>query len=311
MKKLIWGLFVLVLLSNCRQDQPQPKSISDILLENEELGMLRSAISYAGLQDAFKTSTVTLFAPTDEGFKAAGFADVSAITALSPEQVRLLLQNHIITKKVTTQDMQEGVLYPTSMMSGARLFLSYLNGVPYLNEAKTTKVDLAATNGVVHIINKAIPVPNRSLAQILKNTPDYSLFRAAATRAVVADPRLAVFTDTTIREAAEKAYTIFLPTNQAMTTGKFSQTEIAATSPVVLARLVSYHIALSRYFSAFIGNSNVQMFDASYITSLKSTPTGITIANPNTPAITPSKLTKTDIIATNGLIHQIDKVLIP
>jgi uncharacterized surface protein with fasciclin (FAS1) repeats len=78
----------------------------------------------------------------------------------------------------------------------------------------------------------------------------------------------------------------------------------------VLARVVSYHIALSRYFSSLMPNGNLAMFDASYTTVLDVKPTGIKITGRGNPT-PPANVTKTDITATNGIIHVIDKVLIP
>ncbi len=315
MKKLIGGfLLIFSVVSGCKQDDPQPKSISDVLIEETDLGMLRAAIEHAGLQDAFKTSSLTLFAPSDEGFKASGFADAAAITALPAEQVRALITNHVLTSKLATETMPLGQNNPIKMMSGARLFLSNIDGTPYLNQAKGTKSNLVGTNGVIHIINRVIPIPNQSLAQIIKNTPDFSLFRQAARRAATGmggDARLAIFYADTLKTGpVEPAYTMFVPTNQAMIAAKLSQGEISVANPANLARIVSYHIALSRYFSIFLPNATLNMFDASYTTTVENKATGIKITGRGNPT-PPANVTKTDITATNGVIHIIDKVLIP
>jgi uncharacterized surface protein with fasciclin (FAS1) repeats len=312
MKNLIGGLLLLfVMVSGCKQDAPQPKSMSDVLLEENDLGILRAAIKHAGLEDAFKTSSLTLFAPSDEGFKASGYADAAAITALPPEQVRALITNHVLTSKLATESMPLGQNNPLKMMSGARLFLSNIDGTPYLNQAKGTKSNLVGTNGVIHIINRVIPIPSQSLAQIIKNTPDFSLFRQAARRALLSEPRLAIFySDTLNTGPVDPAYTMFIPTNQAMIAAKLSQGEISAASPINLARIVSYHIALSRYFSTFLPNGSLNMFDASYTTNVENKTTGLKITGRGNPT-PPANITKTDITATNGVIHTIDKVLIP
>lgn len=318
MKKLIGGFLLLFsIVSGCKQDAPQPKSISDLLIEETDLGMLRAAIKHAGLEDAFKTSSLTLFAPSDEGFKASGFADAAAITALPADQVRALITNHVLTSKLATATMPLGQNNPVKMMSGARLFLSNIDGIPYLNQGKGTKYNLLGTNGVVHIINRVIPVPNQSLAQIIKNTPDFSLFRQAIRRAANipglsgGDSRLALFyTDTLNTGPVEPGYTMFIPTNQAMIAAKLSQGEISVASPANLARIVSYHIALSRFFSTFLPNSTLNMFDASYTTIVENKGAGIKITGRGNPT-PPANVTKTDITGTNGIIHTIDKVLIP
>lgn len=312
MKKLIGGfLLIFSVVSGCKQDDPQPKSISDVLIEETDLGMLRAAIEHAGLQDAFKTSSLTLFAPSDEGFKASGFADAAAITALPAEQVRALITNHVLTSKLATETMPLGLNNPIKMMSGSRLFLSTIDGTAYLNQAKGTKSNLIGTNGVVHIINRVIPIPTQSLAQIIKNTPDFSLFWQAARRAVTGDTRLGtILNDTLGRGPIDPTYTIFVPTNQAMIAAKLSQGEISVANPTNLARIVSYHIALSRYFSPFLPNATLNMFDASYTTIVENKATGIKVTGRGNPT-PPANVTKIDITGTNGVIHIIDKVLIP
>lgn len=313
MKKFI-GCFFLIALAfiGCRQDEPQPKSISDILLGEDNLTILRAAITHAGLQDAFKTSTVTLFAPTDEGFKAAGYADASAITALPPEQVRALITNHVITSNYPSSGMKLGAQNPVSMLSRARLYLSYNDGIAYLNQARANKLDLTATNGVVHVINGVVPIPLHSLGQLLKNTPEFSLFRAALMKAVGSDARLKVFTDSTGANPLDPSYTLFLPANSAMEAAGLTLTRInsSAVSSASLANLVSYHIALSRFFSPNLPSGNLPMFDASFTTFVAKSSTGIKITGRGAPS-TPANVTKADVTATNGVIYVIDRVLYP
>jgi len=182
--------------------------------------------------------------------------------------------------------------------------------VPYLNQAKGTRSDLLATNGVIHIVNKVVPIPTQTLAQIIKATPDFSLFREAARRAVLSDPRLAAFADTIVPATSQSGYTMFLPTNQAMIAAKLSKDEITATSPIILARVVSYHIALSRFFSPLIPSGTLPMFDASNTTTIDARNTPIKITGKGNP-VPAANVTKVDITATNGVIHVVDKVLFP
>lgn len=313
MKKFIGCFFIVVLaLSGCRQDEPQPKSISDLLLEEDNLSILRAAITHAGLQDAFKTSTVTLFAPTDEGFKAAGYADASAITALPAEQVRALITNHVITSNYPSTSMKLGAQNPVIMMSKARLYVSLNDGVVFLNQAKASKLDLTATNGVIHVINGLIPIPQQSLGQLLKNTAEFSLFRAALLKAIPSDTRLKVFADSTGASPLDPSYTMFVPRNQAMEAAGLTLAKInsSAVSSASLATLVSYHIAISRFFSQNLPSGNFNMLDASYTTVIDKATGGIKITGRGAPT-TPAVVTKADVTATNGVIYVIDRVLYP
>ncbi|MEZ4905031.1 MAG: fasciclin domain-containing protein [Spirosomataceae bacterium] len=308
MKNYIFSLlFLLIGLLGCKQDDPQPKSMSDVLLDQPDLSMLRAAIEYSGLQDAFKTSSLTLFAPNDDAFNAAGITNVTVFT---PEQVRALLRNHILTQKLPTETMPLGQNNPIKTFLGTQLFLSNIDAVPYLNQAKGIRANLVATNGVIHIMDNIVPIPTKTLAQIIKASPDFSLFREASRRATLSDPRLAAFADTIVPTPSQTGYTMFLPTNQAMIAAKLSKDEIAATSPIILARVVSYHIALSRFFSTLMPTGTLPMFDASNTTSIDARTRPIKITGRGNP-VPAANVTKTDITATDGVIHVIDKVLIP
>lgn len=313
---LIALLLTGLVLTQCKQDEPQPKSISDLILEQSDLGVFRAALQHTGLTDALKTGTFTVFAPSDEAFKAAGIADAAGVTSQSAEAVRLLLRNHIINENLPKANMKLGVgSNVPKMMSGATLFLSNVDSGIFLNQAKATTVDLQATNGTVHVINRVIPVPStRGIGQVVRNTPNYSLFRRAFERAIVGNPTLAEFwADST--GVRGQIYTIFIPTNAAMEAAGFTTARIVAETPTNLARIVGYHIARGRYFSSLIPK-DLPMFDATFSITTDVKPNGvfqiIGRGNPTTGAnANPATVTQADIQVNNGLVNVIDKVLIP
>ena len=74
LKKINLLSFVLLalIIVSCKQDDIKPQSVSDILTDSPDFSILNSAVKYAGFQDAFKTSQLSLFAPNDAAFKASG-----------------------------------------------------------------------------------------------------------------------------------------------------------------------------------------------------------------------------------------------
>ena len=92
-------LFLLVFSLSCQKRDEAvavPQTITDRILEDSQFGLFRIAMAHAGVSDALKAGNLTLFAPTDAAFQAAGLATEAAIKALSPEQVRTLVLYHLL-----------------------------------------------------------------------------------------------------------------------------------------------------------------------------------------------------------------------
>ncbi|WP_460640011.1 fasciclin domain-containing protein, partial [Larkinella harenae] len=74
---------MLVTLASCNKDDttdpPAPQTITDIVVSNNDFSLLEAAVVRAGLADALRSGTLTVFAPTNAAFQAAGFANEAAI----------------------------------------------------------------------------------------------------------------------------------------------------------------------------------------------------------------------------------------
>ena len=71
----IFLLFTLSILISCTDDEAttEKKSVVDIVTNDPNFSLLEAAVVHANLVDALKSETITVFAPTDQAFKAAGF----------------------------------------------------------------------------------------------------------------------------------------------------------------------------------------------------------------------------------------------
>ena len=303
----IFSLIVL-LLANCRRDDPQPKSISDVLLADEEFSTLRTVIEYAGLTDAFKTGYgFTLFAPTNAAFQASGFADAAAITsALSVGQARSVLQYHLLRQKNLSSDFKNGLNYATKTFADTNTaYLSNLDARLFINGAKVVKTDLEATNGVVQGIDRVLAFPSGDWLSTLRNNPDLSLAFAVFDRALKNNP-----TNPLLAQLNNKSetFTFFLPNNKAMEAAGLNKVTIEKTAPALLATFVLTHTARGRYFTGTIGGTLALIDSGRAVTIAASATRVITLKSQN--MAIPATIIQPDLIATNGVIHVIDKVLV-
>ena len=97
------SVFALVLTAACDDkddDAADAKTITQIVVDGADFTLLEAAVVRAGLADALSTGSLTVFAPTDAAFRAAGFADVNAINNTPVATLQAVLQYHVIGSKV-------------------------------------------------------------------------------------------------------------------------------------------------------------------------------------------------------------------
>ncbi|TGD43138.1 fasciclin domain-containing protein [Pseudotabrizicola sediminis] len=134
------------------------KDIVDTAVAAGSFNTLAAALTAAGLVDTLKgEGPFTVFAPTDEAFAAlpAGTVD----TLLLPEnkdQLIAILTYHVVPGAVMSTDLTEGMTAAT--VNGADVTIT-LDGGAKVNGATITTADIAASNGVIHVIDTVIMPP--------------------------------------------------------------------------------------------------------------------------------------------------------
>ncbi len=130
------------------------KDIVDTAKAAADMKTLVTLLDKAGLVEELKgKGPFTVFAPTDEAFKKLG-AKVDELQ--KPEkkaELRTLLQNHIVKGKVMAADLKTKKDIQT--LGGAMLKVD-AKGAVMIETAKVTKADVAAGNGVIHVIDGVI-----------------------------------------------------------------------------------------------------------------------------------------------------------
>ncbi|MEZ5790305.1 MAG: fasciclin domain-containing protein, partial [Nitratireductor sp.] len=113
---------------------------------------LVAAVQAAGLVDTLKgEGPFTVFAPTDEAFAALPAGTVEDL--LKPEnkdKLVKILTYHVLPGKVMSTDLQDEMMAKT--VEGEEVKIDLDNG-PMVNDAKVVTADVAADNGVIHVID--------------------------------------------------------------------------------------------------------------------------------------------------------------
>jgi uncharacterized surface protein with fasciclin (FAS1) repeats len=136
------------------------KDIVETAIAAGNLTTLISAVKTAGLTDTLTgKGPFTVFAPTDEAFKRL---PVGALDALIRDSAKLkaVMSYHVIKGHVLAKDVKSGEVMT---LQGSPLTASVSSSGVEVNGARVKQADIAATNGVIHVIDAVIMPKNWQL----------------------------------------------------------------------------------------------------------------------------------------------------
>ena len=151
-----WLVAAAVLaLAGCATRQG-PVSVADILSSNTELSALNSLVIKAGLVETLKqTGPYTVFAPTNAAFAKVPAKTMSELGS-DPARLKAVLSYHVIPSKLSAAEVKNANV---KTVNGANVALSKSGEFVTVEDAIVEKSDMAATNGVVHIIDGVLIPP--------------------------------------------------------------------------------------------------------------------------------------------------------
>lgn len=299
------------ILFSCNKDDNPPASntIADVVVSNPDFSTLRAAVVRANLQATLSgTGPFTVFAPNDAGFTASGIS-TTTINTLTPAQLESILLYHTLGAKVMAADVPAGPNAKVITASGDSVFVTKNTSGVYVNGLKVITADVGADNGVIHVLNKVLVPPAGNIVETAVAGGLDSLVKAVtrATSAPGGDPTLA-------STLSNSRLTVFAPTNAAFTQllATLSLTDINNIPIGTLVAVLKYHVVVGRAFSSDLSNTNLTMFAGgnTTINLTNGTGGGPTITG-NGNGTNRSNITATNIMCRNGVVHLIDRVLLP
>ncbi len=132
------------------------KDIVDTAVAAGDFKTLAAALQAAGLVDTLKgPGPFTVFAPTDEAFAKLPAGTVEEL--LKPENKEKLvaiLTYHVVPGKVMAKDVMK--MTSAKTVNGKSVSITEQNGAVMVDNAKVIQADIAASNGVIHVIDSVI-----------------------------------------------------------------------------------------------------------------------------------------------------------
>lgn len=162
MIKSVAGIAValgMVVSAGAVRAEGEQKDIVDTAVAAGSFTTLAKALEAAGLVDTLKgAGPFTVFAPTDEAFAKLPAGTVEEL--LKPEnkaKLTAILTYHVVPGKVMASDVTK--LGSAKTVNGASLPVTVHDGAVMVGKAHVVKTDIAASNGVIHVIDSVVLPP--------------------------------------------------------------------------------------------------------------------------------------------------------
>jgi uncharacterized surface protein with fasciclin (FAS1) repeats len=279
------------------------KNIDEIVHADPQYSILAEAVDAAGLRGTLAgAGPLTLFAPTNEAFAAlltelglskdALLADRALLTAV--------LTYHVVPGAVKRADVPLGRAITTAQ--GGVFKVSQPGGVLTINDGRNrssriTATDTLVPNGVVHTVDRVLLPANRNIVQTAQALPQFSILVEAV---LAANLQGAL--------SGPGPLTVFAPTNDAFAA---LLAELGLTKPQLLAnvplltQVLTYHVVSGRVLQADIVPGQA-------ITTLQgdrfAVDANLRISDGRSRT---AQISVTDVLTSNGVIHVIDRVILP
>lgn len=292
----------LPLLQACGGGHDEPNLV-EAAFQQPQFSILVEAIGAAGLADTLRGSArYTVFAPTDSAFAALlselgiSKAALLADTAL----LKTVLTYHLLPGKVESTAVAGLLGRAISTVQGGVFKVESNHGLKVTDGrnrvASITATDLQASNGVIHTVDRVLLPADKSIVQTAQSLSDFSILVEAVVAAGLVDAL-----------SAPGPFTVFAPTNAAFAAAlaELGLTKQALLSSPALASILTYHVVSGRFLKAEVPiGSPIVTLQGEALTL----DAGLKILDR---AGRTSGITGTDVFTRNGVIHVVDRVLLP
>ncbi len=269
-------------------------SLFDIASSSPDFETLTAALVAAGLDgtlDDDSADPLTVFAPTDDAFDALPAGLLGKLLD-DTDLLTSILTYHVVSGAVDSAAVV--TLTSATTLQGEDVTIAVDGDTVTINGVATvTAVDIEATNGIIHVIDAVIVPPSITIPVDLVDTAIAAGFTALVDAVIATD-----LVDTL---RGEGPFTVFAPTDDAFAAVE----DVTGTlTTEQLKEVLLYHVVSGEVDAAtVVGLTTATTVQGEDITIDASS--GTVVLNGGSNVVT------TDVVASNGLVHVIDAVILP
>ncbi len=321
MKKHILSATLLLSLFACKKDKEDavPGTDSNNLLyvieDNKfNFSYFNTALTVTNFGSTLTAQgPLTVLIPDNNAFQRAGYNSIDMVSQESGLVLRNMVQYHTLNGRWQLDKLPFRFNQQITTVAGTQLFVTHWvkgkDTIITINGTRVTAQNMPASNGLIQVINAVMqPLTQDKISDAVAADPSLTFFNAALQQADM---------KTLLR--GDGPFTIFAPNNDAFKNAGFPSTDsIRNTDPAVLKSILQFHILNNRRFvydyvlSTGANNTSSQTMLNNSTTKVNLLYngvdyTGITIQGAGNSS--PCQLLKSNVLANNGVLHVIDKLL--
>lgn len=296
------------LLAACGGGDDDPKHITATVQDTPQFSVLSEAVTAAGLEATLRgEGPFTVFAPTNDAFTALlGELGITKDQLLADKALLTqVLTYHVVAGEVPKAAVPLG--QPITTVQGGLFKVDAVGADLVITDgrnrnAKITATDVAAANGVIHVVDRVILPANRNIVEtaVALASANPAEFTVLVDAVVAADLAGAL--------SGSGPFTVFAPTDAAFAAllGELGVTKAQLLADKdLLTAVLTYHVVPGRVLKAQVpvGVAITTLQGGSFTVDAS---LQITDGRNRRAAIV-----ATDVLATNGVIHVIDHVILP
>jgi len=307
------ALSASLLMTGCDKNEDVPgvigNTIAGIILNDSNFSTLEALMVKANLGTTFDgTNPLTVFAPDNAAFAASGITS-TVINGLSQAQAQTILLYHTLISKVMSADLPAGPNAKVLTYHNDSVFITKDSNGVFVNGNKLIQADIIADNGILHKIDRVLNPPAGNIEEtiIVNGLDSLAKAIARATNDSTGDSGL----DSVLNSSM---VTMFAPTDSAFVylLNSLSLTDINDIGMDTLLNALMYHMVPERIFTSDLADGSLTMLagGSTLVNRTNGINGGPTITGTNNGGNS-SNITGPNIISRNGVVHIIDRVLIP
>ena len=278
--------------------EPEPADIVGVATEAGNFSTLLTAVEAAGLVETLQgEGPFTVFAPTDEAFAALPEGTLDSLLADSEALSQVLLY-HVVPGEVMASDVIE--LDSATTAQGEDIAISVEGDSVKVNQAEVIATDVAASNGVIHVIDQVILPPSMTMeeaemgdiVEVAEAAGDFSTLLTAVEAAGLVETL-----------EGDGPFTVFAPTDEAFAALPEGTLDALLVDTEALTQVLLYHVVPG----AVTAEQVVELDSAQ---TVEGGSVSIRVEDGKV-LINDAEVIATDVLASNGVIHVIDEVIVP
>ena len=271
-------------------------SIVDIAVADGRFETLVAAVQAAGLAETLSgEGSFTVFAPTDDAFDKLPEGTVEGLLEDIPALTDILLY-HVVEGTVLAEDVSE--LFKAETLLEESVSIRVQEGNVYINDAMVIITDIMADNGVIHVIDTVLlppaedAEPTSTIVDIAVSDDRFGTLVTALSAAELVETL-----------SGDGPFTVFAPTNAAFDALPEGTLDALLADIPALTNILRYHVVSGQVLAEDV----VTLSEAETVLGEN---VSIRVEDGKV-FINDSEVIVTDIMASNGVIHVIDAVLLP